>query len=82
MIYDVCGAKILRISDFNDFFSDCYDMDVIIWGVYPCFRLFYLLYLLDVLLLCFIPKINQEREIGGSCFLSYFCIRKFINSNN
>ena len=48
MIHDVCGAKILRNSEFNDFFSDCYDMDVIIWGIYPCFRLFYLLYLLDV----------------------------------
>ena len=48
MIHDFCGAKILRNSEFNDFFSDCYDMVVIIWGIYPCFRLFYLLYLLDV----------------------------------
>lgn len=28
-------GKILRNSDFNDFFSDCYDMDVIIWGILP-----------------------------------------------
>ena len=48
MIHDVCGAKILRNSEFDDIFRDCYDMDVIIWGIYPCFRPFYLLYLLDV----------------------------------
>ena len=35
MIHDVCGAKILRISEFDDIFRDCYDMDVIIWGILP-----------------------------------------------
>ena len=48
MIHDVCGAKILRNSEFGDIFRDCYDMDVIIWGIHPRFRSFYLLYLLDV----------------------------------
>ena len=32
MIHNVCGAKILRNSEFDDVFRDCYDMDVIIWG--------------------------------------------------
>ena len=35
MIHNVCGAKILRISEFDDIFRDCYDMDVIIWGILP-----------------------------------------------
>lgn len=30
MIYNVYGAKILRNSEFDDIFRDCYDMDVII----------------------------------------------------
>jgi len=35
MIHNVCGAKILRNSEFDDVFRDCYDMDVIIWGILP-----------------------------------------------
>ena len=35
MIHNVYGAKILRNSEFDDIFRDCYDMDVIIWGILP-----------------------------------------------
>ena len=35
MIHNVYGAKILRNSEFDDVFRDCYDMDVIIWGILP-----------------------------------------------
>ncbi len=48
MIHNVYGAKILRNSEFDDVFRDCYDMDVIIWVFFPDSKLFYLLYLLDV----------------------------------